>query len=71
MVCLPKIQPGLKRQGLRALDSAVPILAGLAAPPVDFAARHRCPLASEGIRTVLDLEIAPSSWKTGGAYRDS
>ena len=54
-----------------ALDSVVALVARLAALCVHREAGHRCPLASQGVRSILDLEVAPSSWKTGGGCRDS
>src|SRR5437762_42835 len=62
-----------------ALDSVVALVAresynrartrGRLAALVYREAGHRCPLASQGVRSILDLEVAPSSWKTGGGCR--
>src|SRR5437773_1972367 len=54
-----------------ALDSVVALVARLAALGVHREARHSYSLASQGVRSILDLEVAPSSWKTGSGCRDS
>ena len=61
----------LKQVDRPALDSVVALVARMAALGVHREAGHRCPLASRGVRSILDLEVAPSSWKTGGGCRDS
>src|SRR2546421_1144285 len=54
-----------------ALDSVVALVARLAALGVHREARHSYSLASQGVRSLLDLEVAPSCWKTGSGCRDS
>jgi hypothetical protein len=39
--------------------------------PKKFWMELRRPMASQGVRSLLDVEVTPSSWKTGGDCRDS
>src|SRR5579864_5068472 len=54
-----------------ALGSVIALVARLATLCVYREARHSYSLASHGLRSLLDLEVAPSSWKTGGGCHDS
>ena len=53
------------------MDLVVSFLAGLAAMAAHPEAGHSGPLASEGVCALLDLQIAPPSWKAKSRCRDS